>query len=228
LAHSDIPLAPTTGAIYRGDGSIIISPFSPTRGKDFFLSVWIKKTGTTPGTGSSGGGNGSMNLLQQLSHDYLPAGNRLPSLGTGGVLSTGILGGTALNSDVTVKATSTTGAVTTLGNFQAAGNLVDGWQQLTGKFTVPMDAASITVEMRATNGKVWFDDLRIQPFNSVMKAFVYHPLTLRLMATLDENNYASFYVYDQQGQLVATKKETEDGIFTVQEARNGTSKIVRP
>jgi hypothetical protein len=57
---------------------------------------------------------------------------------------------------------------------------------------------------------------------------VYHPLTLRLMATLDENNYATFYVYDQQEQLVATKKETESGIFTVQEARNGTSKIGRP
>jgi hypothetical protein len=97
-----------------------------------------------------------------------------------------------------------------------------------GKFRVPPDAVSINVEMKAVNGKTWFDDLRIQPFNSVMKTFVYHPLTLRLMATLDENNYATFYVYDQQEQLVATKKETETGIFTVQEARNGTSKIGRP
>jgi hypothetical protein len=213
----DRPVAATTSAQYHADNSVIISPFSPARGKEYHLSVWVKKEIAQPPSSSNAG------FLQQISRDILPTGFSLPGVGSGigGALS-------ATNSDVVVTARNSAGTVSTIGRFAAEGNSVDGWYQVNGKFTVPPDMASITVELRAVNGKAWFDDLRIQPFNSVMKTFVYHPLTLRLMATLDENNYATFYVYDQQEQLVATKKETEDGIFTVQEARHGTSKISRP
>lgn len=219
--HYDFPIASTSLATYNANSSILISPFSPTPGKDFFLSVWVKKIPTE--NSSTGGGN----LLQQLGKDLLPGGGvSLPGIGSGSGM--GAIIPSATQSDVVVTARNSAGATTSIGNFKAEGNPVDGWYQVNGKFKVPPDAVSINVEMKAVNGKTWFDDLRIQPFNSVMKTFVYHPLTLRLMATLDENNYATFYVYDQQEQLVATKKETETGIFTVQEARNGTSKIGRP
>lgn len=53
-----------------------------------------------------------------------------------------------------------------------------------------------------------------------MKDFVYDSKSLRLMAELDENNYATFYDYDDQGALIRVKKETEKGIMTIQETRS--------
>jgi hypothetical protein len=65
----------------------------------------------------------------------------------------------------------------------------------------------------------YWDDIRIHPFNANMKSYAYDPRTLRLSAELDENNYASFYEYDEEGQLVRVKKETSQGIKTVNETR---------
>ncbi len=57
-----------------------------------------------------------------------------------------------------------------------------------------------------------------------MKSFVYDEATQRLMAELDENNYATFYEYDQEGGLIRVKKETERGVYTIQETRSNTIK----
>ena len=53
-----------------------------------------------------------------------------------------------------------------------------------------------------------------------MKTYVYDYRTMRIMAALDENNYAVFYEYDDRGTPVRLKKETERGIMTVQETRS--------
>lgn len=53
-----------------------------------------------------------------------------------------------------------------------------------------------------------------------MKSFVYDPVNLRLMAELDENNYATFYEYDDDGTLIRVKKETERGVKTIKETRS--------
>lgn len=73
---------------------------------------------------------------------------------------------------------------------------------------------------QTSNVTVYFDDIRIHPFNGNMKSFVYDPQTQRLMAELDENNYATLYEYDQEGGLIRVKKETEKGIYTIQETRS--------
>lgn len=173
--HYDFPIASTSLATYNANSSILISPFSPAPGKDFFLSVWVKKTPTE--NSSTGGGN----LLQQLGKDLLPGGGvSLPGIGSGSGF--GAIIPSATQNDVIVTAKNSAGTSYNIGNFKAEGDPVDGWYQVNGKFRVPPDAVSINVEMKAVNGKTWFDDLRIQPFNSVMKTFVYHPLTLRLMA----------------------------------------------
>ena len=52
-----------------------------------------------------------------------------------------------------------------------------------------------------------------------MKTYVYRPDNLRLCAELDENNFATFYEYDDEGALTRTKKETELGVMTIQEVR---------
>ena len=57
-----------------------------------------------------------------------------------------------------------------------------------------------------------------------MKSFVYDQKTQRLMAELDENNYSTFYEYDLEGGLIRIKKETERGVFTIQETRRGNVK----
>jgi len=49
-------------------------------------------------------------------------------------------------------------------------------------------------------------------------------VNLRLMAELDENNYATFYEYDDDGTLIRVKKETERGIQTIKESRSALLK----
>ena len=44
------------------------------------------------------------------------------------------------------------------------------------------------------------------------------------MAELDENNYSTFYEYDNEGGLIRVKKETEKGVYTIQETRSGNPK----
>ncbi|WEK37955.1 MAG: hypothetical protein P0Y53_10630 [Candidatus Pseudobacter hemicellulosilyticus] len=109
--------------------------------------------------------------------------------------------------------------------FTPKGNIIDGWQRFEGEFALPEDGTGLTVSLQSTgNSVVYFDDLRIHPYHANMRSFVFHPVKLRLMAELDENNYASFYEYDEEGTLVRLKKETERGIKTIQETRSALLK----
>ena len=115
--------------------------------------------------------------------------------------------------------------------FRPKGNIVDGWQRISADFTIPLDATNMTIVLTSnvvdqtnSNLNVFFDDVRIHPFDGNMKSFVYDPITQRLVSELDENNYGTFYEYDQEGGLVRVKKETERGVFTVQETRSGNAK----
>jgi hypothetical protein len=53
-------------------------------------------------------------------------------------------------------------------------------------------------------------------------------VSLRLMAELDENNYSTFYEYDDDGTLIRVKKETERGIMTLKETRSALIKDQQP
>lgn len=99
--------------------------------------------------------------------------------------------------------------------------VIDGWQRVEYIFTIPNGySGAISVNLINNGGTdVYFDDLRLHPASSSLKAFVYHPNTLRYVAALDENNFATFYEYDEQGNLVRIKKETERGIMTLQESK---------
>jgi hypothetical protein len=106
-----------------------------------------------------------------------------------------------------------------------AGNIIEGWQRIEDTLTIPENATSLLFSMHATsNAPVYFDDIRIHPFNANMKSFVYNPINLRLMAELDENNHATFYEYDDEGTLIRLKKETERGIKTIKETRSALLK----
>jgi hypothetical protein len=113
---------------------------------------------------------------------------------------------------------------TTLGPFTASGQIIDGWQRIEQEFTVPAGATAMEIKLLCDSASCYFDDIRIQPFDGSMKTYVFDPVTLRLVAELDERNYATFYEYDEEGKLVRIKKETERGIMTIQESKTSIKK----
>jgi len=102
-----------------------------------------------------------------------------------------------------------------------SGPIIEGWQRIDTAITVPSNATSASLILGNDGSqKVYFDDIRIHPFNAEMVSYVYDPVSLRLVAELDQNNYASFYEYDEDGTLVRKKAETQRGIQTIQETRS--------
>jgi hypothetical protein len=106
------------------------------------------------------------------------------------------------------------------------GNIIEGWQRIEDTVSIPATATQMKLRLQSVNGSVpaYFDDIRMHPYNSNLKSFVYNPINIRLMAELDENNYASFYEYDDDGTLIRVKKETERGIKTIKETRSALLK----
>lgn len=119
-----------------------------------------------------------------------------------------------------------------------SGTIIDGWQRLIGIVEIPqiiedtsplgeVSSPKLEISLNCNNNsgnECYFDDIRFYPYNGNMKSFVYDEDTQRLMAELDENNYATFYEYDLEGGLVRIKKETERGVFTIQETRSNNPK----
>ena len=69
-----------------------------------------------------------------------------------------------------------------------------------------------------SNGKMWFDDLRIQPLDAATTAYVYDPATFRLITQFDDSHFGVYFQYDAQGKLVRKMLETERGMKIVQES----------
>jgi hypothetical protein len=119
--------------------------------------------------------------------------------------------------DVVVKNAGGTPVATTV--IPLRGPIVDGWQQVNGTFTVGIPDSKIDINFRAgTSGAIaYFDDLRLHPNNGVMKSYVYDLKDFRLTSILDDQNYASFFYYDDEGNVYLVKKETERGRKTISE-----------
>lgn len=117
-----------------------------------------------------------------------------------------------------------------LGPFHPQGTIIDGWQRIEEEIIIPSGATNIQIVLSSadvdpnSNGVVYFDDVRMFPFDASMKSYVYDPINMRLSAELDERHYATFYEYDEEGKLVRIKKETEKGVMTIQETKSNSSK----
>jgi len=108
-----------------------------------------------------------------------------------------------------------------------SGPIIEGWQRIDTSFTVPSDATSAKLILGDDGSqKVYFDDIRILPFNGEMVSYVYDPVSLRLVSELDANNYATFYEYDEEGTPVRTKAETSRGIQMIKETRSAKQKNI--
>jgi len=105
--------------------------------------------------------------------------------------------------------------------------IVEDWKLLEGRFKTANspDGTAIKITLLPTSSStMYLDDFRIHPFDSHMKTYSYDASTLRLMAELDENAFATFYEYDSEGLLIRVKKETERGIMTIKESRSSHKK----
>lgn len=128
------------------------------------------------------------------------------------------------NSVISVSLSGGSGSITP-GSLKKS-EIIDGWQRFEYTFSISAGATgNISFSLTNTNNSglfvaSYFDDIRVHPFNSNMKSFVYDPVTLKYLAELDANNFATFYEYDEEGSLVRVKKETEKGIMTIQETKN--------
>ncbi|POR30740.1 hypothetical protein BWK58_00105 [Flavobacterium columnare] len=118
-------------------------------------------------------------------------------------------------------------------NFEPTGDIIEGWQRIFKRFTVPPKPGNcspsglaptyISIELVNKGANpVYFDDIRIHPIDGSMKSYIYDPITLKLMSELDENNYGTYYEYDNEGGLVRVKKETARGVKTIQETRSSS------
>ena len=135
------------------------------------------------------------------------------------------------NSPITTTSYTNSGIIilfngdTTQYGFLPSGQIIDGWQKIEGVISIPPPATGIKIIMAAGPGTtVYFDDIRFFPTDGSMMSYVYDPQSLRLIAELDERNYATFYEYDEEGKLVRVKKETERGVMTIQENRDNIKK----
>lgn len=117
---------------------------------------------------------------------------------------------------------------TTVTSVTFAPDVVDGWRRVDAVFSFNglVNGSVNEISINAIGiGKMQIDDLRIQPFNSQVTTFVYDPVDRRLVAELNDRNFATFYAYDEEGQLVDVKRETEKGITTLKSIRKN---LVRP
>lgn len=117
-----------------------------------------------------------------------------------------------------LKVTSGTNTYT----FSGSGQIIDGWQRIEGVIQTN-SAGNLKIELVSISGNVYFDDIRVFPYDGSLMTYVYDPKTMRLVAELDERNYAKIYEYDEEGKLIRVKKETEKGIMTIQENRENSS-----
>lgn len=99
-----------------------------------------------------------------------------------------------------------------------SGSVIEGWQQVKGTFLCPDNNLHIDLKFKpGSTSTAWYDDLRLHPNLGNMRSYVYDLNDYRLRAILDEENFASFFYYDKEGNLYLTKKETEEGVKTLTE-----------
>lgn len=125
------------------------------------------------------------------------------------------------NPSIVVRQYNAFGPLATVVTLAQKSNKIDGWRLYEGTVPVSLFASKITVTLPQG---FYYDDMRGYPTDANMKAFVYNPVNQKLIATLDENNFATMYEYDNENQLIRINKETERGILTVQESRTANVK----
>ncbi|GAB1449450.1 hypothetical protein MASR2M44_24790 [Bacteroidota bacterium] len=97
------------------------------------------------------------------------------------------------------------------------------WKRIVFDFTIPPGTSKmLKIFLNGGTQGGYFDDLRIHPVAAAMKSYVYNNLQ-QVVAELDENNFASCYVYNKHSELISVRKETSKGFSTVIESRKAVN-----
>jgi hypothetical protein len=100
----------------------------------------------------------------------------------------------------------------------AVGHEIDGWRRIESVIDAT-GGSNVILTIISSSFVGYIDDVRVYPEKALMQSYVYNTVDWTLAAKLDENNYATYYYYDEKGALFQVKRETEKGIQTVQETR---------
>lgn len=103
--------------------------------------------------------------------------------------------------------------------FSPSGKVINGWQKVSAAFIHTGNESFLDIFF-SNVVPVYIDDIRLFPEDGNLQTYVYDPVDYRLRAVLDANNYATIYIYDAEGKVFAVKKETQDGILTLQQSNN--------
>jgi hypothetical protein len=129
------------------------------------------------------------------------------------------------SNQVSLAVTNNSNGTSTVLKIKPTGAIIDGWQRFEQVLDLPAGSTGFSVVLIATGSTtVYYDDIRVHPYNANMKSFVYDARNLRMMAELDENNYATFFEYDDDATLTRVKKETERVVKTIKETRSALIK----
>jgi len=121
------------------------------------------------------------------------------------------------DNDASVLITCNNNTVATL---VSEGPVIEGFQRIFGKFSTLPAGNLIKFTLNRGHSLTYFDDIRIFPADGNMVSYVYDDVNLRLTNILDENNYFTKSEYNNQGELIRIKKETEKGVVTMKESQN--------
>jgi hypothetical protein len=114
------------------------------------------------------------------------------------------------------------------GPFKVDDSLYGQWQKVEGSFEVPNYVWNTKLKLvNLGGGTTHIDDIRLIPNNANALTYIYDPVSKRLIAELDDNNFATFYEYDEEGNLTRIKKETQRGIKTLKESRRELLKPIK-
>ena len=98
--------------------------------------------------------------------------------------------------------------------------MIEGWQKIDVEFEATQSYMNLGFRFLENGGNALFvDDIRFSPKTGGITTYVYDPSKFWLRASLNVDNYATFFFYDEEGNLTIKKQETEDGIFTITESR---------
>ena len=67
--------------------------------------------------------------------------------------------------------------------------------------------------------ELYIDDFRLQPRYSESMGYVYDTSNYRLLAMIDDQNFALLYQYNPEGKLIRKLKETERGVKVLSEGQ---------
>ncbi len=214
LRHLDLGITNSSGS-WTGPGGYITTAQSHTGRNSYYLdgtlSLQLDAGAAQPSAGTVLGYDGVGRYVlnnNEMANGFAPIDGKKYVFSCW--VKDGSPGTNTLNAvNLTLNGQSHSGTVT----------VVEGWKKLEMYF----DAGSVfNLSIQAAGA--YIDDIRIHPFDGQMASYVYDNKSLRLMAQLDENNFATYYEYDDEGTPVRVKKETERGVMTISESRQSLRK----